>query len=158
MPGRFPEWAAGRFIRVIRVGRTVKAIIVNGGLRETDGVRHEMVEWARSLGVNTKKAVPVFALVQDESGNWTAHFSIKRGPEGNPDGPDLIQAGSNRVQTDYGCTVIDVVQASWPRWFPAADDNVPDVPVSALLELISVVQAGESELRSRLHGYKRLGW
>lgn len=135
----------------------MKAIIVNGRMREVDGVREDLVDWVSGLGVSTKKVIPLFILAQDEHGNWQAHFSIKRGPEGNPDGPDLVVPGANRVQIDYGCAVIDVVQASWPRWFPAADD-VPDLPVSALLEILDVAKAADLELRSKLRGRDRLGW
>lgn len=135
----------------------MKAIIVDSSMPELDGVREELVDWARSLGANVKKATSLFILAQDDRGGWQAHFSIKRGPEGNPDGPDLIVPGANRVQVDYGCTVIDVEQASWPSWFPAADD-VPDLPVSALLEVLDVAKAANLELRFNLRGRDRLGW
>ena len=135
----------------------MKAIIVVSACREVDPVRIELINWAQSLGVNTKKALPLFVLAQVESGAWQAHFSIKRGPDGNPDGPDLVLQGTNRVQADYGCKVVEVAEGSWPRWFPVADD-VPDAPVSLLLELLAVTESAGLELKHRLRGHERMGY
>ena len=135
----------------------MKVIIVDSARREADPVRMELIDWAQNLGVSVKKALPLFCLAQDDSGGWSAYFSIKRGPEGNPDGPDLVLAGTNRVQVDYGCTVIGVEQGSWPRWLPAPDD-APDTPVPLLLELLAVAKSSEIELKHNLNGRQRMGY
>lgn len=127
----------------------MKLIIVDTTIHEIDAVRGEVLDWARALGVNTKKAKPLFILAQDDNGAWRAHFSLKRGPDGNPDGPDLVREGTNRVESDYGCYVVDVEQGSWPRWFPAAEE-MPDVAVPLLLEAMDIADGAESSVRTAM--------
>lgn len=122
----------------------MKAIIVNSGTGHVDDVRLELLEWARNLGVDARRAKATFVLIQDADG-WRGHFSMKR----QRDGHDYVEPGANRVATDFGIFVVPV--ESWPEWFPVAD-TVPDIAAADLLELLDVADEQALQLR---HGSLR---
>jgi hypothetical protein len=123
----------------------LKVIIVDSSTSAIDGkLRNEMLDWARSLGVDTKVAKAQFAIAGNADGRCWAHFSMKR----QRDGHDYVLPDTNRVATDYGSFVVEVAQGSWPRWFGDPED-VPDVPVPALLEIVDAVKAASDHLAWR---------
>jgi hypothetical protein len=134
----------------------VRVIIVESGTRHIDDVRREMLTWAEDLGVNTKKAMATFLLAEDDLGYWSAHFSIKRGPAGDPNGPDIIIPGTNRLDVDYGGAVFPVKWASWPKWFGTPED-ISATPVPALLELLAIAESARLQLRVAHHRRSNLG-
>lgn len=125
----------------------MRIVIVESGTSNVDAeMRQELLDWASALGLNVKKATPDFLLAESADGDWSAHFSIKRGPAGDPDGLDVIRPGTNRVQIDYGSVQYPVEQASWPTWFGHAEE-VPDMPIPAMLELLDVAADARLQLR-----------
>lgn len=120
----------------------MKIIIVESGTSDIDyEMRQEMLDWAKDLGVDTKRAATAFVLAETPEGGWRAHFSMKQ----QRDGHDYVLPGTNRVATDYGSFVVDLTEGGWPRWFGAPDEIQP-VPIPALLEVLAAAAGARLQL------------
>lgn len=122
----------------------MRIVIVQTGTSDVDGeMREELLTWARGIGLDTKLACAAFVLAEEPAGCWTAHFSMKQ----QHDGRDRILPGTNRLATDYGSVALPAPKSDWPRWFDQPDE-VPDIPIPALLEALDVAAASRLALRS----------
>lgn len=121
----------------------MKVVIVETGTSDVDAeMRDELLTWARSLGLDTKIAATRFVLAEDPAGYWCAHFSLKR----QKDGRDYVMPGTNRVAVDYDSFIRISPMNDVPRWFPQVDE-VPDMPIAALLEALDVAADARLQLR-----------
>ena len=122
-------------------------IIVDSATSDIDGggLRNELLEWARSLGVDTVRATPRFVLARTAEGGFAAHFSLKL----QRDGHDYILPNANRVAVDFGAVTVEVAEGSWPSWFGEAVD-VPDMPIPTLLEALAVADESRNNMTSAI--------
>lgn len=121
----------------------MRVIIVDSATDKIDGgLRTELLDWARSLGVDTVRATSTFALTREADGSVNAHFSLKR----QRDGHDYVLPDANRVAVDFGAAVVPVA-GSWPDWF-GNPVEVPDMPISTLLETLAVADEARGNLAS----------
>jgi hypothetical protein len=121
----------------------MKAIIVETSTDVIDGeMRTELLDWARGLGLDTKRATTQFVLTEGADGAWKAHFSLKR----QRDGHDYIVPGTGRAATDFNAAVFEVAEGSWPRWFGQPED-LPLVRIAALMECLAIAASQGNELQ-----------
>jgi hypothetical protein len=110
----------------------MQAIIVDTGTDAIDGAwRTEMLDWARSLGLDTNLATARFVLIKGDQG-WRACFSLKR----QRDGHDYIDQSAGRLAVDYGVAQYDVPEGLWPRWF-GQPFELPEMPAEHLLDVLA---------------------
>lgn len=122
----------------------MKAIIVDSNTDVIDGpLRQELISWARSLGVDTKRATAVFVLVETGRQTWSAVFSLKR----QRDGHDYIDPNTGRLAVDYGYARFDVTEGSWPRWF-GQPFELPEMRAGHLLDALAAARDAAAGLQA----------
>lgn len=122
----------------------MKAIIVDTATSAIDEEwRLEMLDWARSLGVETSRATSAFVLLES-GGGWTAHFSLKRLKQS---GHSFVDHSTGRIAVDYGCFRAPVAADSWPRWF-GLPIELPEIPAAHLLNILSAADDAAAALKA----------
>jgi hypothetical protein len=134
----------------------MRIVIVETDTGDIDAdMRHELLTWARALGLDTKQACTRFVLTEAPEGWWTAHFSLRR----QRDGRNYVLPGADRLAVDYGTFVRNAPMNDWPRWF-ADPDEIPDMPIPELLEALDVAATARRHLsgvayrRNRMEAYR----